>query len=81
MSEREFFSFAPGDVSGPVAGVVSKAGLTSFGMVRRLAAKGLPAQVTDATKVLASVGPQTKCDRLLNHRLVRLASQGMRSHP
>jgi transposase len=64
-------------IKGQVGQVVYEAGPTGFGLVRRLAAEGLPAQVIATSKVLTPVGPEAKCDRLDCRRLALLASKGL----
>jgi transposase len=67
-------------IRGQVAEVVYEAGPTGFGLVRRLRAEGLTAQVIATSKVPTPACPEAKCDRLDCRKLALLASKGM-LHP
>ncbi len=63
-----------------VARVVYEAGPTGFGLARRLRAEGYEVQVIAPSKLLASVGPEAKSDRLDCRRLAQLSAKGL-LHP
>jgi transposase len=62
------------------ARVVYEAGPTGFGLARRLRAEGFKAQVIAPSKLLASVGPESKSDRLDCRRLAQLSAKDL-LHP
>jgi transposase len=57
--------------------VVSEAGPTGFGLARRLQAERYPTQVIAPSKLLVTVGPEAKSDRLDCRRLAVLAQKGL----
>jgi transposase len=63
-----------------IAQVVYEAGPTGFGLARRLRAEGYEVQVIAPSKLLASVGPEAKSDRLDCRRLAQLSAKGL-LHP
>src|SRR5512142_2442475 len=60
-----------------VAQVVYEAGPTGFTLARRLQAEGYVAQVIAPSKLLVTVGPEAKSDRLDCRRLAVLAQKGL----
>jgi transposase len=60
-----------------VAQVVYEAGPTGFGLVRCLRAEDYTAQVIAPSKLLVTVGPEAKSDRLDCRRLAVLAQKGL----
>ena len=60
-----------------VAQVVYEAGPTGFGLARKLLAEGYAVQVIAPSKLLVTVGPEAKSDRLDCRRLAVLAQKGL----
>jgi transposase len=60
-----------------VACIASEAGPTGFGLARHLQAEGLAVQVIAPSKLLVTVGPEAKSDRLDCRRLALLAQKGL----